>query len=86
MIYICKKHVTYQLPFLFWFLTFKDSAFSFLGGTADSFASYASIPHYISSDVRSLFMENSEYTSFDLRQPDRVQIRIESDKIQGIYI
>ncbi|KAI9473929.1 MAG: glycosyl hydrolases family 31-domain-containing protein [Benjaminiella poitrasii] len=63
----------------------KEAAFSVLGsyGYTDNFATYASVPQYISSDVRSLFMENSEYMSFDMTQPDRVTIRLESDKMRG---
>lgn len=52
-------------------------------GTPDRFASYASIPQYISSDIRSLFLENSEYMSFDMTEPDRVTIRLESDRMRG---
>ncbi|KAI8993192.1 glycosyl hydrolases family 31-domain-containing protein [Pilobolus umbonatus] len=63
----------------------KDSALGMFGsyGPADITATYASIPQYITSDIRCLFMENSEYMSFDLSKPDRVTIRIESDKIKG---
>lgn len=52
-------------------------------GSADIFATYASIPQYISTDIRCLFMENSEYMSFDMTEPDRVSIRLESDKMRG---
>lgn len=55
------------------------------GGNTDNFATYASIPQYITSDVRCLFMENSEYMSFDLTELDRVSIRIESDHIKGKF-
>ncbi|KAI8991603.1 glycosyl hydrolases family 31-domain-containing protein [Mycotypha africana] len=63
----------------------KESAMSMLGGygTADLYATYASVPQYISSDVRSLFLENTEYMSFDMTQPERVTIRLESDKMKG---
>lgn len=54
-------------------------------GPADNFATYASIPQYISSDIRCLFMENSEYMSFDLTAPDRVTIRLESDVMRGNF-
>jgi alpha-glucosidase (family GH31 glycosyl hydrolase) len=49
----------------------------------DDTASYASIPQYISSDIRSLFLENSEYMSFDMTEPDCVTIRLESDRMIG---
>ncbi|KAG1306054.1 hypothetical protein G6F64_007889 [Rhizopus arrhizus] len=62
----------------------KDSALSILGsGSVDNFATYASIPQYISSDIRCLFMENSEYMSFDLTELDRVSIRVDSDHLKG---
>lgn len=66
----------------------KESAFSVFGsyGTTDNFATYASIPQYISSDIRCLFMENSEYMSFDMTQLDRVTIRLESDVMKGMYL
>jgi hypothetical protein len=31
-------------------------------------------------------MENYEYMSFDMTQPDRVTVRLESDKMRGTYI
>lgn len=65
--------------------TIKDSALNVFGSysNSDNFATYASVPQYISSDIRCLFMENSEYMSFDLTQPDRVTIRIESEVVKG---
>ncbi|KAI8641325.1 glycosyl hydrolases family 31-domain-containing protein [Parasitella parasitica] len=65
--------------------SFKESALSMLGsyGSADNFATYASVPQYISSDIRCLFMENSEYMSFDMTELDRVSIRLESDRMRG---
>jgi alpha-glucosidase len=32
------------------------------------------VPHYITSEARSLFLENYEYSTFDLREDDRVQV------------
>ncbi|KAL9545801.1 hypothetical protein MBANPS3_006978 [Mucor bainieri] len=65
--------------------SFKESALSMLGsyGSADNFATYASVPQYISSDIRCLLMENSEYMSFDMTEPDRISIRLESDTMRG---
>jgi alpha-glucosidase len=34
------------------------------------------VPHYITSEMRSLFLENYEYSSFDLREEDRVQVTL----------
>ncbi len=45
--------------------------------------SYASIPHYITSTARSLFTENYEYQIFDLRTPDRIQVRVYSRTMKG---
>jgi alpha-glucosidase (family GH31 glycosyl hydrolase) len=47
------------------------------------YASYASVPHYITSEMRSLFLENYEYSSFDLREEDRVQIEVFSSRMRG---
>lgn len=44
---------------------------------------YAAVPHYLSSQLRSLFLENYEYSVFDLRQDDRVQIMTFSGEMNG---
>lgn len=55
--------------------------------TADSggdwHTSYAGVPHYITSDLTSLFLENYEYSVFDLRAEDRVVVELFSDEITG---
>jgi alpha-glucosidase len=51
------------------------------GGTP--YASYASVPHYMTSEVRSLFLENYEYSTFDLRKKDRVQVCVFSPRMRG---
>ncbi|NOK63342.1 MAG: alpha-glucosidase [Chloroflexi bacterium AL-W] len=48
--------------------------------------SYAGVPHYITSQLRSLFLENYEYVVFDMRQPDRVQIQLFADRMVGRLI
>jgi alpha-glucosidase len=45
--------------------------------------SYASVPHYITSELRSLFLENYEYSTFDLREEDRVQVEVFSSRMRG---
>ncbi len=45
--------------------------------------SYASVPHYVTSEMRSLFLENYEYSAFDLREEDRVQIEVFSSRMVG---
>jgi alpha-glucosidase len=47
------------------------------------YTSYASVPHYITSHMRSLFLENYEYSSFDLRKQDRVQVEVFSTRMTG---
>jgi alpha-glucosidase (family GH31 glycosyl hydrolase) len=47
------------------------------------YTSYASVPHYITSEMRSLFLENYEYSSFDLREEERVQIEVFSSRMRG---
>jgi alpha-glucosidase (family GH31 glycosyl hydrolase) len=53
------------------------------GAGGDPYTSYASVPHYITSEARSLFLENYEYSTFDLRENDRVQIRVFSPLMRG---
>jgi alpha-glucosidase (family GH31 glycosyl hydrolase) len=47
------------------------------------YTSGASVPHYITSQMRSLFLENYEYSSFDLREQDRVQVEVFSSRMTG---
>jgi alpha-glucosidase (family GH31 glycosyl hydrolase) len=51
------------------------------GGTP--YTSYASVPHYLTSEMRSLFLENYEYSAFDLRAEDRVQVEVFSPLVSG---
>jgi hypothetical protein len=53
------------------------------GAGGDPYTSYASVPHYITSETRSLFLENYEYSTFDLREDDRVQIKVFSSLMSG---
>jgi alpha-glucosidase (family GH31 glycosyl hydrolase) len=47
------------------------------------YTSGASVPHYITSEMRSLFLENYEYSTFDLREEDRVQVEVFSSRMAG---
>ena len=47
------------------------------------YTSGASVPHYVTSEMRSLFLENYEYSSFDLREEDRVQVEVFSSRMDG---
>jgi len=45
--------------------------------------SYAGVPHYITSQLRSLYLENYEYCVFDLRDSERVQVQVWSASVTG---
>jgi len=62
-------------------LTFVVNLVAKAGGAWHT--SYISIPHYITSKLHSLFLETYEYAVFDLRNPDRVQISLFSNKMKG---
>ncbi len=47
------------------------------------YTSGASVPHYITSEMSSLFLENYEYSTFDLREENRVQIEVFSSRMRG---
>jgi len=47
------------------------------------YSSYACVPHYITSDSRSLFLENHEYSSFDLTDEEEVSIEVFSRRMEG---
>ena len=49
----------------------------------DWHTSYAGVPHYISSDLRSLFLETTAYVVFDMRRRDRVQIQLHANQLVG---
>ena len=53
------------------------------GAGGDPYTSYASVPHYITSEARSLFLENYEYSTFDLREKDRVQVCVFASRMRG---
>jgi alpha-glucosidase len=60
-----------------WAVDWKAGA----GGTP--YTSYASVPHYITSEASSLFLENYEYSAFNLREKDRVQVCVSSSRMRG---
>lgn len=51
------------------------------GGTW--YTSYAGVPHYITSQLRSLFLENYEYVVFDMRRRDRMHIQLFAPQMTG---
>lgn len=53
------------------------------GSGGDWHTSYASVPHYISSDLRSLYLESTEPPAFDLRDADRVTVELFAGRMAG---
>jgi len=53
------------------------------GSAGDWWTTYAVFPQYITSLGRSLFLENTEITEFDLEQDDRVTIRLFDTRLRG---
>lgn len=51
------------------------------GGTW--YTTYAGVPHYMTSRMRSLFLTTYEYAVFDLRQVDRAQIQLWAPRMAG---
>lgn len=56
------------------------------GAGGDWYNSYACVPHYLTSERRSLALENYEYAVFDLRREERVQIEVFSSWAAGRII
>lgn len=52
-------------------------------GGGNPFTTGIPAPHYITSKLRSLFLENKEYSEFDLRKADRVQIKLFGNQMTG---
>jgi alpha-glucosidase len=44
---------------------------------------YAPVPQYLTSERRALFLENTEYATFDLRAPERVRIAVFASRLAG---
>lgn len=53
------------------------------GGGGSAVATEAPAPHYITTRLRSLFLENYEYSEFDLRRPDRIEIKLFAGTLTG---
>lgn len=51
--------------------------------TGDDYTSYKVTPQYITSQLRSLFLENYEFSSFNLKEADRVEVTVFSGKANG---
>ena len=53
------------------------------GGGGNPTATEAPTPYYLTSLNRSFFLENNEYSSFDLRDDDAVRVTVFSNKVTG---
>jgi alpha-glucosidase len=53
------------------------------GAGGDRHTSYAGVPHYITSKLRSLYLDSYEYVTFDMRRGDRVQVQIFAGNLGG---
>ncbi|XAR69576.1 Alpha-glucosidase [Bertholletia excelsa] len=63
-------------------ITFAANLVSYRAA-GDWSTTYAPSPFYISSKMRSLYLEGYSYSVFDLKRHDRVQIQMHGDSIQG---
>ncbi|KAK9057755.1 hypothetical protein SSX86_022593 [Deinandra increscens subsp. villosa] len=63
-------------------ITFAANLFSYRAG-GDWSTTYAPSPFYMTSKMKSLYLEGYEYSVFDLTQDDRVQIQIHGDCVEG---
>jgi alpha-glucosidase len=52
-------------------------------GGGNPYATEAPAPQYITTKLRSLFLENKEYSVFDLRYADRVEIKLFANAMTG---
>jgi alpha-glucosidase len=53
------------------------------GAGGDWHTSYAGVPHYITSKLRSLYLDSSAYVTFDMRRDDRVQVQLFAGSMAG---
>ncbi|PAN31418.1 hypothetical protein PAHAL_5G418100 [Panicum hallii] len=63
-------------------ITFAANLVSYRSGGNWS-TTYAPSPFYMTSKMRSLYLEGYDYSIFDLTKPDRVQIQIFGNSVQG---
>lgn len=53
------------------------------GGGGSEVPTGAPAPHYLSSKLNSLFLENTEYSIFDFQHPERVEIKLFTSAMTG---
>uniref|UniRef100_A0A1D1Y4N6 Alpha-glucosidase yihQ n=1 Tax=Anthurium amnicola TaxID=1678845 RepID=A0A1D1Y4N6_9ARAE len=63
-------------------ITFAANLVSYRSG-GDWSTTYAPSPFYITSKMRSMYLEGYSYSVFDLTKPDRVQVQIYGSSVQG---
>ncbi|XP_018850947.2 sulfoquinovosidase-like [Juglans regia] len=63
-------------------ITFAANLVSYRAG-GDYSTTYAPSPFYMTSKMRSLYLEGYDYSVFDLTRHDRVQIQIHGSSVQG---
>ncbi|OAY43323.1 sulfoquinovosidase isoform X2 [Manihot esculenta] len=63
-------------------ITFAANLISYRAG-GDWSTTYAPSPFYMTSEMRSLYLDGYDYSVFDLTRQDRVQIQIHSNSAQG---
>ncbi|XP_024975913.1 uncharacterized protein LOC112513784 [Cynara cardunculus var. scolymus] len=63
-------------------ITFAANLVSYRAG-GDWSTTYAPSPFYMTSKMKSLYLEGYDYSVFDLTQDDRVQIQIRGDCVEG---
>lgn len=56
------------------------------GVSGDWHTSYAGVPHYVTSKMRSLYLLNNEYSTFDMRPEEHVEISLFSRQIEGALL
>ncbi|KAI8376556.1 glycosyl hydrolases family 31-domain-containing protein [Radiomyces spectabilis] len=66
------------------FMAHLSSSFnSMMTGAYENLPTSVAVPQFISTDNRCFFLENSEYGHFDLRESDRVTVRLNSTQMTG---
>ncbi len=53
------------------------------GGGGNPYITCAPAPQYITSRLNSLFLENKEYSVFNLKKRDRIEVKLFSDSLTG---
>lgn len=54
-----------------------------LGVAGEVFASYAPMPYFLTNQGRALFLQNSEPSVFNLRDPEMVSVRVAASRLHG---